>query len=58
MVQKVLEILGSPRFWLITATAVVAVLNGADFQVTLQAWTAAVVGIGTVEKVAAKIGGK
>ena len=58
MVNKFLEILGSPRFWLITATAVVSWLNGMDFQMVMQVWAAAVVGIGTFDRAMNKVSGK
>ncbi len=57
LASKIAKLLGSDRFWLITATAVVSYFNGIDPLTVMQVWAAAVVGIGTVEKVATKIGG-
>lgn len=62
---KVKELFGSIRFWLVTLTAVVAVLQGyvdanvfviADILVVVQVWLGAVVGIGTLDSIATKFG--
>lgn len=57
MTEKVLDILASVRFWIITLTAVVAVLDGNAVLTVVQAWLAAVAAIGTLDSVATKIGG-
>lgn len=66
MVDKLKAILGSVRFWIVTLTAVLAVLEaivGGTLTMqlvfdTAQIWLAAVVGIGTLDSVAERIGGK
>lgn len=58
MASKVFKILGSVRFWIIVLTAALAVLNGAPLVETVQVALAAVVGVGTLDSVASKIGGK
>ena len=64
MLEKIKEILGSIRFWIVTLTAILALLqalsNGtlsADIIFdTLQIWLATVVGIGTLDSVATRFG--
>lgn len=58
MASKIMEVLGSVRFWIVTLTAVISVLSGTDLLTTFQMWAAAVAGIGTLDSVAKKIGGK
>jgi len=58
MISKVVALLGSVRFWIVTLTAVISVLNGAPVLETFQVWAAAVVGIGTLDSVATKIASK
>lgn len=55
MVAKVIGLLTSVRFWIVTLTAVVSVLSGTDFLTTFQVWAAAVVGIGTADSVATRL---
>ena len=55
--EKLFAILGSVRFWIITLTAVVAILDGNAIMTVIQAWLAAVAAIGTLDSVAKKIGG-
>ena len=61
MGSKLKEILGSVRFWLVTVTAALAIAEilwgGTEVIRILQGWLAAVVGIGTLDSVARKIGG-
>ena len=58
MAEKIQAILGSVRFWTITLTAVLAILNGQSIVETAQIWLAAIAAIGTLDSVARKIGGK
>ena len=62
---KVKELFGSIRFWLVTLTAVVAVLQGyvdnsvfviTDILTIVEIWLGTVVGIGTLDSVATKFG--
>lgn len=61
--QKMGEILGSVRFWLLTFIAVIMILqikgiiDDAIFNV-IKTWLIAVFGVGTLDSVASKIGGK
>ena len=57
MVNKVLAILGSVRFWIVTLTAALAILQGQDPSTVAQVWLAAIAAIGTIDKAAEKIGG-
>lgn len=62
--KKVGVILGSVRFWIVSLTAVVAILEGlvagtltSTFVFdTVQIWLAAIVTIGTLDSVATKFG--
>lgn len=64
--DKVLEILGSVRFWILTLTAALALLEASAtggltpvYAInTVQVWLAAVVGVGTLDSVASKFAGK
>lgn len=65
MQAKLRSLLGSLRFWIVTTTAVLAVLQSveansalvlADLIQLLQYWLVAVVGIGTLDSVATKFG--
>lgn len=64
MKNKIKAILGSIRFWIITFTAVIAILegiamSGLDICVILDVvkiWLVAVAGLGTLDSVASKIG--
>lgn len=58
MKDKIVGILSSVRFWIVTLTAVVGVLNGQDVVTVVQVWLAAVAGLGTLDSVASRIGGK
>jgi len=58
MSSKILALLGSVRFWILTLTAVLAVLQGNPLVDTIQLWGLAVAGVGTLDSVASKIGGK
>ena len=58
MASKIWALLGSIRFWILTLTAVLAVLQGAPLVDTVQLWGIAVAGVGTLDSVASKIGGK
>jgi hypothetical protein len=51
MVDKIFALLGSVRFWILTLTAVVSVLQGMPFLEVFQVWAAAVVGLGTLDSV-------
>ena len=65
MQNKIKAITGSIRFWIITLTGVIAILEsivmtgGFDITVTLdiiKLWLVAVAGLGTLDSVASKIG--
>ena len=64
MLIKIKELLGSIRFWAITATAVTAVLNslvegtfGASFMFhVIEIWLGAITAVGTFDSVATKLG--
>ena len=56
MVDKVFALLGSVRFWIVTLTAVVSVLQGAPALEVFQLWAGTVVGIGTLDSVATRFG--
>ena len=62
MGDKLKAVLGSLRFWLITITAALAIAEilwgGTEVIRILEAWLITVVGIGTLDSVAMKIGGK
>lgn len=55
MAKKTLDLLGSVRFWIVTLTAVVSVLQGMPALEVFQAWAVAVVGLGTLDSVALKL---
>ena len=57
MTNKIWAIFGSVRFWIVTLTAALALLNGQPVIETVQMWLAAIALIGTIDKVATKIGG-
>ena len=65
MVKKILSILGSIRFWIITLTALVAFLtvveqngfNMVNLLQIVQDWLIAVVGLGTLDSIAQNISG-
>lgn len=58
MIQKILGILSSVRFWIVTLTAVVGILNGQDVSMVIQVWLGAVAALGTLDSVASRIGNK
>mgnify|MGYP001595230333 CR=1 FL=1 len=58
MPQKILVLLGSVRFWIITLTAILGVLQGQDPMLVGQLWLGTVAGVGTLDSIASKIGGK
>lgn len=62
---KIKELFGSIRFWLVTLTAIVAILHGyvdtglfiiTDILTVVEVWLGAVVGIGTFDSIATKFG--
>lgn len=57
MVDKVFTILGSVRFWIVTLTALVAILDGDAVLTVVQGWLAAVAAIGTLDSVASRFAG-
>lgn len=57
MMQKIVAILSSVRFWILTLTAILGMLNGQPVVMVLQVWLAAVAALGTLDSVANKIGG-
>lgn len=57
MLQKLLPILGSVRFWIIVLTAVLAILNGQPVIETIQVALAAVVALGTFDSIASRAAG-
>ena len=57
MSLKLLALLGSVRFWILTLTAALAVLQGAPLVETIQMWGLAVAAVGTIDSAASKIGG-
>lgn len=60
---KIKELFGSLRFWLLTTTALLMILqlngviDGPTFDV-IKTWLLAVFGVGTLDSIADKIGGK
>lgn len=58
LLDKLLSIFTSIRFWILTLTAVLGILNGQPVVTVLQIWLAAVAALGTLDSVANKIGGK
>lgn len=58
MVQKMGDLFGSIRFWVIILSAVVAILNGNPFLDTIQVALAAVVTIGSIDSAAIKFSSK
>lgn len=58
MASKLMAVLGSIRFWIVVAAAGTAVLNGTDIMVAVQNALIAVAGIGTLDSIASKFGGK
>lgn len=58
MIQTVLSILGSVRFWILTLTAVLGILHGQPAVEVIQIWLGAVAALGTLDSVANKIGGE
>ena len=57
MVDKIVGIASSIRFWLITFAALLAIGAGADLIMTAQGWAIVVAAIGTVDKFGKSIGG-
>lgn len=61
--QKVGALLGSLRFWLLTFVAVIMILqakgiiDAAVFDI-IKTWLIAVFGVGTLDSIASKVGGK
>lgn len=58
MLKKVLNIMSSVRFWIIVLTAILALLNGADFIPTVQYALSAVVALGSLDSFGKKLAGK
>lgn len=56
-VSKIGGILSSVRFWILTLTAVISILNGQDSVSVVQVWLGAVVALGTLDSVAKNIAG-
>lgn len=54
MANKVIVLLGSVRFWILTLTAIVAVLDGQELLTVIQVWLAAVAAVGTLDSIATK----
>ena len=62
MYAKKMELLGSRRFWMLTFTAVLAILKletswSPEIMTILQQWLIAVAAIGTMDSFGSKIGG-
>lgn len=57
MASKIGALVGSVRFWIIVLTAALAILNGQPLIETIQVALGAVVGVGTLDSVASRIGG-
>ena len=62
MVNTLKEILGSVRFWFVTISMIIAILSfygiiPDEVRNIIIAWLGTVTGIGTLDKVASKIGG-
>lgn len=58
MIQKIGQLAGSVRFWIVVLSAIVAVLNGSPLLDTIQVALAAVVGIGTLDSVGKSFAGR
>jgi hypothetical protein len=58
MSKKIVDILGSVRFWIVTLIAVTSILQGSPVVDTIQVWLGAVAAIGTVDSFATKLSGK
>lgn len=63
MKNKIDEILNSARFWMLTSIAILMILQyynvlNSDVIKIIEGWIAAVFGVGTLDSVATKIGGK
>ena len=57
MSKKIVDILGSVRFWIVTLIAVTSVLQGADLVDTIQIWLGAIATLGTLDSIALKSSG-
>ena len=57
MIEKIKAILGSVRFWIVTLTAVVAILNGQPVLEVVQVWLGAIATLGTLDSVAKNFAG-
>ena len=57
MITKILAILGSVRFWIITLTAVISILQGSPLLDVVQVWLIAIATLGTLDSVAKNIAG-
>ena len=64
IIDKLKDLFGSVRFWVVTLTAIVAILEAniggggmAEMLEIIKLWLITVAGIGTVDSVARKIGG-
>lgn len=57
MIDKILGILGSVRFWLLTLTGLLALLNGQPLIETTQVWLAAIAALGTADSIASRFAG-
>lgn len=58
MLEKIKQILGSVRFWIVTMAAITGILEGQEVLQVIQVWLAAVAAIGTLDSVALKFSGK
>lgn len=57
MMTKLMELLGSLRFWQVTLVAVLAVLDGQSVIPVMQVWLGAVAAIGTFDSIASRFAG-
>jgi len=65
MLDKIKKVVGSLRFWILTLTAITAVITGIEksgFNLvslldTIQVWLLAVAGLGTLDSIAQNISG-
>lgn len=57
MINKIKDLLTSVRFWIVTLTAIVSVLQGMPVLEVFQAWAAVIVGIGTLDGAASRFAG-
>lgn len=58
MLTNIGLLLSSVRFWILSLTAIISILQGMPVLDVLQVWAAAVVTVGSADSVAKKLGGK